>query len=129
MTMSTSLVSKVAISSRSIGAAIAHRLAEDGADIIINYVSNSRAADEVINGINSRGKGKAVEVKADVSSITGANHLLEESVKVFGKIDRSPGPVNAPSSAEARWSSKSSSLLVSTRRKDLVYQRRLLLLS
>src|ERR1700683_2056771 len=88
--MSTSLVNKVAIitgSSRSIGAAIAQRLAEDGANVIINYVSNSRAADEVINAINSQGKGKAVGVKADVSSIAGANQLLQESVKAFGKID------------------------------------------
>jgi len=88
--MSTSLVDKVAIvtgSSRSIGAAIAQRLAEEGANVIINYISNYQAADEVINAINSRGKGKAVGVKADVSSTTGANHLLEETVKAFGKLD------------------------------------------
>ncbi|KIM73697.1 hypothetical protein PILCRDRAFT_828923 [Piloderma croceum F 1598] len=88
--MSTSLVGKVAIvtgSSRSIGAAMAERLAEDGADVVINYYSNSQMADEVVNAINSRGKGRAVGVKADVSSITGANHLLKETVKVFGKLD------------------------------------------
>jgi 3-oxoacyl-[acyl-carrier protein] reductase len=88
--MSTSLIGKVAIvtgSSRSIGAAIAQRLAEDGANVIINYISNSDAADKVINAINSKGKGKAVGVKADVSSVAGVNTLLEETVKAFGKLD------------------------------------------
>jgi len=88
--MALPLLGKVAIvtgSSRSIGAAIVHRLADDGANVVVNYVSNSQAADEVTNAINARGKGKAIGVKADVSSIAGANHLLEESVKAFGKID------------------------------------------
>jgi len=88
--MSTSLAGKVAIvtgSSRSIGAAIAQRLAEDGANVIINYVSNHYAADEVVNSINSKGKGKAVGVRADVSTVGGANILLEEAVKAFGKLD------------------------------------------
>lgn len=88
--MSSSLTGKVAIvtgSSRSIGAAIAKRLAEDGANVIINFISNSYAADEVVNAINSEGKGKAVGVKADVSSIAGINTLLEETVKAFGKLD------------------------------------------
>ena len=88
--MSTSLVGKVAIvtgSSRSIGAAVAQRLAEDGANVVINYLSNTQAADEVVNAINSRGKGKAVGVKADVSVVAGANCLLEEAVKAFGKLD------------------------------------------
>lgn len=88
--MSTSLIGKVAIvtgSSRSIGAAIARRLAEDGANVIINYLSNSDAADEVITAINSKGKGKAVGVKADVSSVAGVHTLLEETVKAFGKLD------------------------------------------
>jgi len=88
--MSYSLVGKVAIvtgSSRSIGAAIAQRLAEDGANVIINYLYNSQAADEVINAINARGKGKAAGVQADASSSVGANQLLEETVKIFGKLD------------------------------------------
>lgn len=88
--MSTSLDGKVAVvtgSSRSIGAAIAQLLAEAGANVIVNYVSNTAAADELVNTINSRGKGKAVGIKADVSLIAGGNHLLEETVKTFGKLD------------------------------------------
>lgn len=90
MALSTSLVGKVAIvtgSSRSIGAAIAQRLAEEGANVIVNYVSNAQAADEVINAINARGKGQAAGVRADASSIVGANQLLEETVKIFGHLD------------------------------------------
>lgn len=60
---------------------------QDGADVIVNFITNSQAAEEVINTINSRGKGRAVGVQADVSSIAGANHLLEETIKVFGHLD------------------------------------------
>lgn len=88
--MSLRLAGKVAIvtgSSRSIGAAIAQRLAEDGANVIINYVSNSPAADSVVESINSKGAGKAVAVKADVSSSVGAQQLIEGTIKAFGKLD------------------------------------------
>jgi len=88
--MSLKLAGKVAIvtgSSRSIGAAIAQRLAEDGANVIINYVSNSQAAESVVDGINSKAGGKAVAVKADVSSSVGADQLIEATIKAFGKLD------------------------------------------
>ncbi|KZP21490.1 NAD(P)-binding protein [Athelia psychrophila] len=88
--MSLKLAGKVAIvtgSSRSIGAAIAQRLAEDGANVIINYLSNSQAADSVVDGINSKAAGKAVAVKADVSSSVGAAELIEATIKAFGKLD------------------------------------------
>ncbi|KZT25425.1 NAD(P)-binding protein [Neolentinus lepideus HHB14362 ss-1] len=85
-----SLAGRVAIvtgSSRSIGASIAKRLAKDGASVVVNYVSNSAAADEVIGEINSKGPGKAIGVKADVSSIAGAQSLLDATMKHFGKLD------------------------------------------
>ena len=88
--MSFKLAGKVAIitgSSRSIGAAIAQRLAEDGANVIINYVGNVQAANQVVDAINSKGVGKAVAVKADVSSAAGAKQLLDETIKAFGQLD------------------------------------------
>ncbi|KAF7974486.1 hypothetical protein HWV62_12036 [Athelia sp. TMB] len=88
--MSFKLAGKVAIitgSSRSIGAAIAWRLAEDGANVIINYVGNLQAANQVVGAINSKGVGKAVVVKADVSSAAGAKQLLDETIKAFGRLD------------------------------------------
>ena len=90
LTMSTSLEGKVAIimsCSSSIGAAIARRLADEGANVIINYLTNLQAADEVVSDINSKGKGKAVSVRADVTSNIGVNFLLGETVRAFGKFD------------------------------------------
>jgi 3-oxoacyl-[acyl-carrier protein] reductase len=86
----TSLTNKVALvtgSSRSIGAAIAKRLADDGANVVINYVSNANAADEVVDSINAKRPGAAIAIKADVSTITGGQALLEGTVKAFGKVD------------------------------------------
>lgn len=88
--MTTSLSGKVALvtgSSRSIGAAIAKRLAEDGANVSVNYVSNSQAAGELVNSINSKRAGAAVAIKADVSTIVGGQKLLDETVRAFGKVD------------------------------------------
>lgn len=74
-------------SSRSIGAAIAKRLAQDGASVVINYAFNETAAKEVADEINSIRSGAAVIVKADVSTISSCKYLLEETIKAFGKID------------------------------------------
>jgi len=51
--------------SRGIGRAIALRLVDDGADIIINYLRNERAADETCAEIRARG-GRAEAIAADV---------------------------------------------------------------
>jgi len=85
-----SLTGKVAIitgSSRSIGAEIAISLAKEGSNVIINYVSNAAAAEEVVSSINARGAGRAFAVKADVSSIAGGEALLTATLKEFGRID------------------------------------------
>ncbi|KAF9564201.1 NAD(P)-binding protein [Agrocybe pediades] len=86
----TSLHGKVAVvtgSSRSIGAAVAKCLGELGANVVVNYVSDERSAEEVVQAIRSHGKGGAISVKADTSSIEGGQHLLHEAVRTFGKID------------------------------------------
>jgi len=74
-------------SSRSIGAAIAKRLAQDGASVVINYASNEAAAKEVADEINSIRSGAAVIVKADVSAVGSCKNLLDETLKAFGRID------------------------------------------
>jgi len=87
---SISLLGKVAIvtgSSRSIGAAIAKDLGEQGATVIVNYANDAKAAEEVVAFIKLSGKGDAVAVKADVSTIDGGKHLLEETIRVYGKLD------------------------------------------
>ena len=74
-------------SSRSIGAAIAKRLAQDGASVVINYASNEAAAKQVADEINTIRSGAAVIIKADVSSVEACRNLVNETVKAFGKID------------------------------------------
>jgi len=88
--MSQPLAGKVALitgSSRSIGAAIARRLAKDGAFVVINYFSNEIAAQQVADSINETRPGAAVPIKADVSSVASCKHLLDQTIKAFGKVD------------------------------------------
>ena len=84
------ILSKITVvtgSSRSIGAAIAKRLAQDGASVVINYASNEAAAKEVADEINGIRSGAAVIIKADVSTVESCKYLLDETLKAFGKID------------------------------------------
>ncbi|KAH9480848.1 Short chain dehydrogenase AgnL6 [Psilocybe cubensis] len=86
----TSLHGKVAVvtgSSRSIGASIAKCLGDHGANVVVNYVKDAAAADEVVQAIRSQGKGGAIAVKADTSTLEGGQFLLDEAVKTFGKVD------------------------------------------
>jgi 3-oxoacyl-[acyl-carrier protein] reductase len=90
-TMSTTpLAGKVALvtgSSRSIGAAIVKRLAHEGANVVVNYVSSARTANEVVDSINAERAGAAIAIKADVSTVAGNQCLLGETVEAFGKVD------------------------------------------
>ncbi|KZT58720.1 NAD(P)-binding protein [Calocera cornea HHB12733] len=74
-------------SSQGIGAAIAHKLASDGANVVVNYVGNKAKADATVAAIEQLGLGKAVAVQADVSGLAGGKKLVEETVKAFGSID------------------------------------------
>jgi len=88
--MSFPLSGKVALitgSSRSIGAAIAQRLADDGASVVINYVSNKSIAGQLVNTINSKHPNAAVAIQADVSSVASCKDLLEKTIRALGKID------------------------------------------
>ena len=74
-------------SSRSIGAAIAKRLAQDGASVVINYASNEAAAKRVADEINATRSGAAVIIKADVSNVESCKNLVNQTIEAFGKID------------------------------------------
>lgn len=74
-------------SSQGIGACIAQKLASQGATVVVNYVHNKGKADDTVKAIEAHGAGKAVAVQADVSSVAGAKGIVEETVKLAGKID------------------------------------------
>ncbi|MEH7158865.1 SDR family oxidoreductase [Neobacillus drentensis] len=85
----TCLSGKVAIvtgASRGIGSVIAEKLAEDGALVVVNYSSSAKMAQEVVNRIQKKG-GKAVAIRADVSSLSEIENLFSETISIFKKID------------------------------------------
>lgn len=85
----TSLNGKVAIvtgASSGIGRAIAERLAEDGALVVVNFRESEDKAQAVASGIQGKG-GKSVAVRADVSVVAEARRLIRETVAQFGRLD------------------------------------------
>ncbi|TGS90376.1 SDR family NAD(P)-dependent oxidoreductase, partial [bacterium M00.F.Ca.ET.177.01.1.1] len=87
--MSQSLQGKTAIvtgSSRGINRAIAEGLAAKGAAVVVNYVGNNKAADEVVAAITDKG-GKAVAIQADISVLADVRRLFDETERRLGKID------------------------------------------
>jgi len=83
------LTEKVALvtgGSRGIGKSIALELAQAGANIIITYANSHQGAQAVVDQITTFGV-KALALQADAADLTRANEVLDEVVKVFGKID------------------------------------------
>ncbi|MFH1111392.1 MAG: 3-oxoacyl-[acyl-carrier-protein] reductase [Planctomycetota bacterium] len=78
-------VSLVSGSARGIGRAIAIMLAEAGSDVIVNYVSNREAADEVVDKIKQLGR-RAIAYQADVSKRGQTVEMVEQAQKDFGLI-------------------------------------------
>ncbi len=83
------LADKVAIvtgSSRGIGRAIALKLAEAGATVVVNGVSETSAVDSVVEEIRAMQR-QSLAVMADVSSSADVNRMVETVIATYGKVD------------------------------------------
>jgi 3-oxoacyl-[acyl-carrier protein] reductase len=86
LTVPKPLENKLALvtgSSRGIGAAVAVRLAREGASVIVNYASSAQRAEEVVQEIRSAG-GEAEAVGADLGSMDGVKTLIASIDGAFG---------------------------------------------
>src|ERR1700682_480094 len=72
--------------SRGIGAAIAKRLAADGASVAFTYAKDSSAASAVVKAIELAG-GKAVAIQADAANVAAVRGAVEKAVSPFGRLD------------------------------------------
>jgi 3-oxoacyl-[acyl-carrier protein] reductase len=72
--------------SRGIGAAIAKRLAADGAKVAITYTKGVDAAGSVVTAIESTG-GKAIAIQADATDAQAVKAAIDRTVAAFGGID------------------------------------------
>jgi 3-oxoacyl-[acyl-carrier protein] reductase len=72
--------------SRGIGAAIAKRLAADGAKVTITYAKDANSASAVVKAIESAG-GIANAVRADAADPKAIQDAVETTVETFGQLD------------------------------------------
>src|SRR6266446_2273206 len=87
--MQKKLEGKIALitgGSRGIGAAIAKRLAADGASVAITYTRGADAAASVVKEIESAG-GKAITIQADAADADAVKAAIEKTVAKFGRLD------------------------------------------
>src|SRR6195256_4079729 len=88
-TQESPLAGKVALvtgGSRGMGAAIAKRLASDGASVALTYSKGADAAAAVVKEIE-RGGGKAIAIQADAVDADAVRNAVEKTVATFGRLD------------------------------------------
>ena len=73
-------------SSQGIGQAIALRLAEEGADVIINYVTHPETAEETVQRVLKLGRRSAA-IQADIGKVDAAQRMVQQSVEALDGLD------------------------------------------
>lgn len=86
MAILTGKVALVTGAGRGIGRAIAERLGEEGAAVIVNYNVSESLALEVVSTIVARG-GRALALQADMSKLAEIRRLFQEVEEHFGQLD------------------------------------------
>jgi 3-oxoacyl-[acyl-carrier protein] reductase len=72
--------------SRGIGAAVAKKLAGEGAKVIVNYAGSKEEAEKTVQSIKDNG-GDAIALKADVSKSSDVSALFDAAIAHYGRID------------------------------------------
>src|SRR5712675_587607 len=86
MSKLTDKVALVTGGSRGIGAAIAKRLARDGATVAITYAKDASAASAVVKAIERNG-GTAVAIQADAADVEAVKRAVEKTIATFDRLD------------------------------------------
>jgi 3-oxoacyl-[acyl-carrier protein] reductase len=73
--------------SRGIGRGIALAIADLGYSVVVNYRSDTRAAETTCREAEERGAPRAVAIRADISDLAEGQRLLEESAALEGRLD------------------------------------------
>ncbi len=73
-------------SSQGIGRGIAERFAQEGADVVINFVGNADRAQETLNAVEATGR-RGLLVAADVSQVSEIKRLFATALEHFGRLD------------------------------------------
>src|SRR5882757_9898524 len=72
--------------SRGIGAAIAKRLAADGANVAVTYSQGADAAASIVKEIERAG-GKAIAIQADAADADAVRNAVDRTVTTLGRLD------------------------------------------
>jgi glucose 1-dehydrogenase len=83
------LVGKAALvtgSSQGIGEAVAVRLAEEGADVVVNYHKHPEGGQEAVDQIRAMNR-KSIAVQADLACVSEVQSLVQESIRALGRLD------------------------------------------